>query len=75
MGQFCVAKRRIDDIFRPLARVCENSAWRMTFIVPSAPSACNAESVGVGCTVSAVVGVAVETEDVVQLRMDEKAVS
>jgi len=46
----------------------------MTFIVPSAPSACKAESVCVGSTVSAVVGVAAETDDDVQLRMDEKAV-
>ena len=47
----------------------------MTFIVPSTPSARDAKSIGIRSAVSAVVGVAVGTNDFVQLEEDGKAVN
>ena len=47
----------------------------MTFIVPSTPSARDAKSIGIRSAVSAVVGVAVGTNDFVQLEEDSKAVN
>ena len=74
MGQFFIAKRRIDDIFRALTRVCENSSWRMTLIASSTPSARNTEKVCFGSAVFAVVGTAVGINHFVQLQEDGKEV-